>query len=302
MKFTALPVRVGNAFLLRSPSGTVLVDGGEDKVHILDLLKPERLKKHHIDLLVCTHYDADHVQGILGILESRKYTFREIWLPEVLGSLSYTISKNLVKILARLRELDREGAEKLMKEAEASVKPETESEAPQEAHIRVADLEAVKTLSALAMYPDIFSMILIGHWDRTSLAAFPVTAMFANLSAAISTVSLALSSGAHIRWFKYSKSLTNKQFPLGMTPMNSTQTALTEYKPDVFLQQLYVTYITPINRDSLVFKFSHQRYPDILFCADSNFSFTTTQIQLKNNSIVTAPHHGASDCDAAMER
>jgi beta-lactamase superfamily II metal-dependent hydrolase len=109
MKFTALPVKRGDAFLLRSQCGTVLVDAGQNRTHILKLLKHERITKRHINLLVCTHYDADHINGIIGILESQDFTFDEIWLPEILGSLSYTLSEDLIGILRKLREIDSDG-------------------------------------------------------------------------------------------------------------------------------------------------------------------------------------------------
>ena len=168
MIFTALPVTVGDAFLLRSPLGTILVDAGKNRKHILQLLEKEGLPKNHINLLVCTHYDADHIQGLLGILESNKFTFDEIWLPEVLGSLSYTISEDLWAILKALRDLKPEGAETLKKEAEASPKPKGEPVATEDSPIKIANLEAVKTISALAMYSERIFW-LFGPWDPTTL-------------------------------------------------------------------------------------------------------------------------------------
>lgn len=93
MKLTALPVNVGDSFLLRDEDKIILVDGGMNKTHILNLLRKEQIPNDHIDLLVCTHYDADHINGIIGILKSQKFTFKEIWLPEILGSIGYTLSK-----------------------------------------------------------------------------------------------------------------------------------------------------------------------------------------------------------------
>ena len=85
MRFRALPVNVGDSFLLDYQNKYILVDGGMNKKHIIDLLKKEKIPKNNLDVLICTHYDADHINGILGILESNKYTFKELWLPEILG-------------------------------------------------------------------------------------------------------------------------------------------------------------------------------------------------------------------------
>jgi hypothetical protein len=296
MKFTALPVRVGDAFLLRSPVGTVLIDAGQNKRHILKLLGQEHLSKNHINLLVCTHYDADHIKGILGILESHKYSFDEIWLPEVLGSLSYTISETLMPILKRLRELDSEGIANLIREARNSSKPEPNFSILEDPPIKTANLDTLKNLLALSLRSEPPFMWMVYPWYSLCHSALPVQAMLANLSAAIITVSSALSSGAHVRWFKYSQSLVGASYGFGMSAMNSAETAVTLYSPDVFFQQLY---LTTINVESLVFKFSCQQHPDVLFCADSNLSFTSKPIQLKKQSIVTAPHHGSASADAA---
>ena len=78
-----------------------------------------------------------------------------------------------------------------------------------------------------------------------------------------------------------------------MSAINSIETGVNRYSPDVFLAMLY---LTTINIESLVFKFESGQHADVLFCADSDFSFTTTPIQLKSGSIVTAPHHGSESC------
>jgi len=95
MHFTVLPVNVGDSFLLRQSGSSILVDGGKNRSHIVKLLTQELGPTRHVNVLICTHYDADHVNGILSILRSQKFTFDEIWLPEILGSLSYTISVKL---------------------------------------------------------------------------------------------------------------------------------------------------------------------------------------------------------------
>jgi len=101
MKFIALPVKVGDSFLLKDENKIILIDGGMNKKHIVKLLNQEGI--HHIDLLVCTHYDADHINGIIGILKSNKFTFKELWLPEILGSISYTLSKKITELFKYLR-------------------------------------------------------------------------------------------------------------------------------------------------------------------------------------------------------
>jgi len=120
--------------------------------------------------------------------------------------------------------------------------------------------------------------------------------MLANLSAAVSVTASPLSSGAHVRWFKYCSPPANQQCGFGMCAVNSTQVAVTRFSPDAFLQALC---LTTINVESLVFKFETNQHPDVLFCADSDFSFASTPIALKDGSVVTAPHHGSESCASA---
>lgn len=291
MKITALSVKKGDSFLLYSPSSTILVDAGQNKKHILQLLKQEQIKKNHINLIVCTHYDADHISGILSILESQKYTFDEIWLPEILGSLSYTLSEDLISILRRLREID--SVDRLTRNAPESNTIEENTRIPEDSPIRLASLDNILQ----ARYcPFAFEDVLFDLLRHESSSTIPIQAMHTNMWAALGIVHSALSSGACVRWFKYRQSLTNRAYGFGMSALNSTETGLTRYSPDVFL---YWLYLTTKNVESLVFKFSCDQHPDILFCADSNLSFTSTPINLKNNSVVTAPHHGSDSCNGA---
>ncbi|MEW6262428.1 MAG: hypothetical protein AB1641_05065 [Thermodesulfobacteriota bacterium] len=299
MNFRALPVYVGDAFLLHSPFGTTLVDAGQNKKHILKLLKQERITKNHFNLLVCTHYDADHIKGIIGILESQSYTFDEIWLPEILGSLAYTVSETLMDILKRLRNLNPEDVENLIQKAKDISRNETPPKIPEDSPIKTANLDTLKDYLQFYRYHE--HLFLIHHvLDWPSPSDLPIQAMLTNLNAAMTAVSSSLSSGAHVRWFHYSKDMTNKHYDdFGMSTLNSIETAVTLYKPDVFLQQLY---LTTINVESLVFKFSCENYPEVLFCADSDLSFTNNHIKLKDESVVTAPHHGSDSCNNAYGR
>jgi len=111
MKFTALPVNVGDSFLLQYNGYSVLVDGGMNQTHILSLLKKTGIKGKFIDTLICTHYDSDHINGILGLLKAH-YEFNELWLPEIYGSIAYTFSHNIRGIIEGLRE--RKGYDELL--------------------------------------------------------------------------------------------------------------------------------------------------------------------------------------------
>jgi hypothetical protein len=243
---------------------------------------------------VCTHYDADHINGILGILESQNFTFDEIWLPEILGSLSYTLSEDLFGILRRLREIGPDGM--LIGKASELNAIDESSIIQENLLIKLSALDNILQGKIFPFACDNIAFNLTHASRNESSSKLPIKTMLTNMWAALGIVHSALSSSAYVRWFKYSKSLTNNTCGFGMYALNSTETGLTLYSPDVFLHYLY---LTTINVESLVFKFACDQRPDILFCSDSNLSFTNTPIQIKDASVVTAPHHGSDSYNGA---
>ncbi|WAC27885.1 hypothetical protein [Ancylobacter sp. SL191] len=86
-------VELGAAILLQfeTPDGAVrvLADGGEAKYHIDTKLADAmasfdgKIPKTHIDLIVGTHYDADHLAGLVDIVQNSTISIGEAWLPPV---------------------------------------------------------------------------------------------------------------------------------------------------------------------------------------------------------------------------
>jgi glyoxylase-like metal-dependent hydrolase (beta-lactamase superfamily II) len=80
IKFTALPVTQGDAFYAETDDGfRVLVDGGRSRCALPELFR-KYTKSDRVDVLVCTHNDADHAEGVLGFLENG-LGCGELWLP-----------------------------------------------------------------------------------------------------------------------------------------------------------------------------------------------------------------------------
>jgi len=65
---TALDVGQGDAFLLRAPGATVLVDTGEPDADVVRHLRREGVDR--LDLLIITHAHLDHVGGAPSVLEA----------------------------------------------------------------------------------------------------------------------------------------------------------------------------------------------------------------------------------------
>lgn len=67
---TFLDVGQGDAILIESPSGTqILIDGGKNRAVIRELSREMPLFDRSIDVVLATHPDADHIGGLVDVLE-----------------------------------------------------------------------------------------------------------------------------------------------------------------------------------------------------------------------------------------
>lgn len=78
-RFIAVKVGKGDAFYLENMEISFLVDGGASKTKLPALLSEANVA-NDIDIIVCTHSDEDHVNGLIGYFQSNK-TCKEVWLP-----------------------------------------------------------------------------------------------------------------------------------------------------------------------------------------------------------------------------
>lgn len=85
LRLEMLPARHGDALWLEyghlhSPH-RVLIDGGPRSRHLRETLAGRLIANDHLDLLVVTHIDADHISGILDILEDPTVPLspRDVW-------------------------------------------------------------------------------------------------------------------------------------------------------------------------------------------------------------------------------
>lgn len=76
----ALPIN-GESFLLRRAGKNVLVDGGYKWDKIADVLKHHVRDVQHLDVVVCTHGDRDHVGGLPALLDDWVGRVGQLWLP-----------------------------------------------------------------------------------------------------------------------------------------------------------------------------------------------------------------------------
>ncbi|WP_157111679.1 ComEC/Rec2 family competence protein [Nonlabens spongiae] len=112
MKFEVNMINVqdGDAIILmlekENRNALIVIDGGYNKYYgkikrRLEEVLPRFGNK--IDLLVCTHYDNDHLSGVENIIEDYHSIIREIWIHKVEHSLSEQ-EKYLNQEISRLQE------------------------------------------------------------------------------------------------------------------------------------------------------------------------------------------------------
>lgn len=80
LKVAFLDVGQGDSILIQAPNGKImLIDGGRttDLAQRLILPQIKAWGANQVDVLVVTHPDADHISGLVGVLES----FRSNWWP-----------------------------------------------------------------------------------------------------------------------------------------------------------------------------------------------------------------------------
>ncbi|PKL79813.1 MAG: hypothetical protein CVV25_06790 [Ignavibacteriae bacterium HGW-Ignavibacteriae-4] len=289
MKFTALPVNVGDSFYLEDEGKNILVDGGLSRKQIIQLLDDEKIPDNHFDVLICTHYDADHLYGIIGILKSKKYTFKELWMPEILGSIGYTISKKKLSILEILRKYNNH------EEVEMNIRGFKGREQERKKENFENDLEKLNYNVVRNTYKHLKNeMKHHFHYYSDDLQGIHL-----NLRKITNLLKLSLESGSYIRWFSFIDNMDATKVNHNLWALNCIETGLTEYNADDLDMALY---LTTINERSLVFKYMEPEKPEILFTADSDLSFVKNTIELNDNSIVTAPHHGAQSSSLAYSK
>lgn len=317
--FIAIGVGQGDAFFLEKAGFAVLIDGGRS-LKGFPVQFQRMTKRDNVDILVCTHNDADHALGILGFLSSG-LTCKEVWLPgswtarlEDLLLDPGTFMKELLEDIQALQESRESGAtlqEIADKYSEGTIQQEGNTESSSLAH---ALSDALETRRQTLHFPGIPSQLsalwFVAEWQYAwpkvwfKLEGDPakVGLFIEAISAASLIREIALAAyhaGALIRWFEYDVRSNTGGVPQVLWPLNARE-ILPVRRPD----RSALTYLalTTSNRQSLVFiSPANGEEPAVLFTADSDLSFFQP-IPCSNGMIVTAPHHGSEENANAYRR
>jgi len=68
LRVVFLDIGQGDAILIQTPQQNILVDGGPDKSIVRKLDQYIPITKRHIDLMILTHPDRDHLTGLVEVL------------------------------------------------------------------------------------------------------------------------------------------------------------------------------------------------------------------------------------------
>jgi len=287
MKFTALPVSEGDCFLLSSDS-TILVDTGKDTFECSKFVNE---KTKVLDLVIITHYDADHVNGILELIKSN-ITIKEIWLPDNFGRINETMKEEKINLLKKIAQNDEDNTKSIIIPYLYSI---PENEYVNEDTMSMDLISCIKCI-------DYYEYLELTHMNgkKTNLRKlkpdfFPyIKKSHINLIDKIITE--CTGRNIPIRWLKNTDEYEEIKInhAINMYGLNCKE------NKDIkaYIDDIEIMYsLSRINRDSLVFKYDNDELPNVLFSADSGFEFVSKggSIPLKDNSIVTAAHHGSAD-------
>jgi hypothetical protein len=99
-RFIAIPVAQGDAFYFERENLSVLIDGGSNQSAFATMFQGIT-RKNSVDIVVCTHNDADHSKGLIGYLESG-LGCKEVWLPGRWLSVLPDVLKPFVDVFVKL--------------------------------------------------------------------------------------------------------------------------------------------------------------------------------------------------------
>ncbi len=325
-RFVALPVSKGDAFYLEDESFSVLVDGGMYAKGFRELFT-RVVGKDQVDVLICTHNDADHANGVIGFLREG-LSCTEVWLPgswlgvlpEVLKSKSEVLQELARDVRCLSSQLDCEPkvhfetqtplevlVENLTSEAQEKSESNTSADYPElpsdgwPANCLHA-LESITSESCVS----VGNNKLFHEWVCWNLGyEFHKEVLVQLLSSAFSAADrikeitlLAFHRGLRVRWFEFDKDNPGGGLP-ELQPMNGREVKKTLSSGSALLFKLA---LTVANRRSLVFHSpGNSNRPAVLFTADSDLDGVKIPSDL-NKAIVSAPHHGSDANSAAYTR
>ncbi len=314
--FVAIGVAQGDAFVVKRRDDFVaLIDGGKSVAGFYTEFR-RATKRNSVDVVVCTHNDADHANGIIGFLQAGLHC-KEVWLPvswaDRLNDLfdPAGFARELVDNVAGLGDAEIADIrdtdtffERLANGREANGIEDTEESVDAEELAERTLEEDGGDYIELSRYP-------LFYWYpdwwfirmrelRTNHPRFRILIEAIAAGERIKQIAqLAFHRGCRIRWFEYSHSNSSGGIPGKLVPVNAREVHKVKVSKSSALMYLALT-IT--NKQSLVLCSPQDSgAPAVLFTADSDLAFPNT-VPWSDGMIITAPHHGSEANATAYQR
>lgn len=312
-QFIAIPVGQGDAFYLKLPDTSLLVDGGRARRSFSNLFQ-KYTSTDYVHVAVCTHNDADHANGLIGFLEDG-LKCDEIWLPgcwlsvlpdilkpfvEIVDTLVGNIFRNNISFSdderrPRSSPLEMYG-ERL--QDNPSPKEQGESGIPIDqdgwSESLISALEQAESWETVSWCHQIyFGVLHLTYIEQGLRDPMNVQLLWSALDAASRVRDIAIiafNRGIPVRWFQYE--LKN---PSGgetwLRPLNAREIIKVNPPTRTLLDRLA---LTVSNKESLVFwSPPTDLHPGVLFTADSDLAGIKLPSTELCGAISTAPHHGS---------
>lgn len=269
--------------LQRADGKTILVDGGRARTALAWQVSGVASS---IDVVVCTHADADHAEGLIGLLESSLVPVGEVWLPGRWSSRLKDLCCDPWSFLNELCENVSELGEKGTLEAIAdAIKPK--ESAPEESDIGILE----NALEDESVEGDLLSeaahhLFCLGGRSQLWSEAVQTAVRIRNVARA------AHHHGARIRWFDFDECKKNRT-PSGGEPFLKPLNSVELTKQRARLGALDYLALSIANRESLVFLAPEtENDSPVIFAADSDLDRVCVPSSTRRIA-VTAPHHGS---------
>lgn len=312
-RFIAIPVAQGDAFYLERDGFSLLVDGGRSRLAFPSMFQVAT-KADGVNVILCTHNDADHANGILGFLKTG-LGCDEVWLPGRWLSVLPDVIRPFVEVFVELAE-NIAGTDSLsnMETPQSSLSP-IEAYA-ERVHSPLSDASVTEEGSSLGEdgWPESYLQMLeqaeplevplhwLGPWDPKDWPCWPyplcrqlgqagVQLLWSAIDAAGRIRAIATEAfrrGIPVRWFEFDTTRPSGGVR-ALQPINAREVVRVRPRVGTLLDWLA---LTVSNKESLVFwSPPTEHHPGVLFTADSDLA--GVGLPLLDRAIVTAPHHGS---------
>lgn len=317
--FVAIPVGRGDAFFFECGGFSGLIDGGGSKLKFPTMFQ-SCLNRAAVNVLVCTHNDSDHANGIIGFLES-ELECDEIWLPALWESKLDDLINKPCSFFQELAEdvgtlpitnvLEQNSARRSILESLGDLfarKQDSELEMKLKPYVgegRVLPAVVQEEIELIIKWRDwmktktFFKKSDTVLVDPGQLAQYRLFAQAIKAAGRIDAIfRAARNRKIPIRWFQYSEQNASGGRSGQLEPLNAVEV----FQGPRNIRSLVYLALSVANQQSLVFcSPSRKNWPGVVLSSDSDLRFGG-QIPWNRRMLATAPHHGAESNAPAYGR